>query len=620
MVLFFFFFCIVSAQQPPPLLPGSSNWGLTMDPVTFEIGEQLFATFFGPNCTTQDGMHSLACGLDVEEIGETDADVESECFVQSFGVSQDETTKIDVKAKFFFTGSYSKSREKVHKIASSESKTYIQTQIGMQLYKIFTKTVSMPLSADFTKSMFDLDKALKNDQPDHYQYLLSDFARSFSATYIRAILVGALLVDDEYVDDTYYEVTDKEVVKRCASASAAFGKFGASAMSNYGVTNEQVETHRNHSSRSTTTAVGGTFFLNTTLEEWQRSAIASPAVIEFTVGDTADFIIPEYHPSLNGANVLRIQRDYLLLQKTYVEQNTHFGCALRNASNFRVWANAPDDSSCVYVNTSGSSFGGFHAQNSFGEDIPNPFNGNNYSCASQFVPRCVQTSNYGYTSTVCVCLSASADDQSGVSFGGSFAPNAPNQITGGQSCPPSYSTLQAPLLSGAAPTTLCVGDTDRNQSMPDYAFGGAFMTDAQNGNCLLANPYTQSCDCPVRAPFLSLLDMRNDRVRYDGGVILNVCYGPVVYKRSDPGQPIPYVDISMIAVRIGKTTKAPLPPLPSHQKPPQESSRSSTTIGILCASGAVFLVVFGGVAVFLAYRRAKRAQARPAREQYEQIN
>ena len=523
----------------PPMLPGSDNWGRTKDPVTYNMGMQIFKIRFNAtDCLTSDGKYMIACGLNMDTIYKTDTDVVSEIDERISDYSRDENTEISGSVggsfmKFSAKGSYSRSYETVNKISSDEKKTYITTQIKMELYKIYTGQTAMEISDEFKKYIDIMVNTKKNGETDRYLYWIYKFTEDFSLTYISEITVGGALIQNVFVDDTFCMTTNKDILSRMASASASFMGFGASGSDKYGLTQEQINTFKKYVSHETTSAVGGIYYLNSSLAEWQKSVVENPSVLEYVLSDTVDFLVPELLSDYPAEIILQIRKDYINIQNEYLEDNTHKGCSSRNATNYKVWANC-DDNQCIYNNKTGSNFGGYYLKNL---DI-NPYTGDE-SCPAYTTSSCTGDINtwpfFGNKGTkVCICLTPKSTDTDLPSFGGAYGATV-NNITNANSCPDGYEAKHAP--GGGM---LCV-DTKGNE-LPGYFMGGGYVIHA--GVCALGNLFMsdKSCNCPSWANMQTIIaDNGFNRLQTQ----LVLCYGNLQYTGpTDQGMMIPYKSIA----------------------------------------------------------------------------
>lgn len=528
----FILLAIVTLGYSLQILP----WGITLDPITYIHGNQLFK-HTASNCTTEDTKFFLPCGLNIDPIGRTDIDLTTNVYIKTSDYSADGTTVISGKAGGSFfgigaKGSYSQSHEDINKKSYREDWTYVETMIQMQLYKVFTDSITMPLSDEFIAYMNILSAALTN-KDERYNTWITQFAADFPYTYISEVIVGGALYQTQFVDDSFCQVTSQDILKRSAKASCKFGLFSASGSYNYGLTTEQIDAFEAHSYENETIAIGGLYLINMTLQDWQKSVYDQPAVLAYTVSDTKNLIQPELE-SLSGypkENIIKIQSDYIAIHLGYFNNNTHVGCPMRNSTDYKVWANV-DSGNCTYNITYGSSFGGFYyTKNDNRGSLPgvgNPINNGQESCPFGFFKDC--TSNQYLDA--CFCLT-DEERKDGPSFGGGFGSSV-NAITNGSTCPSGFNQVSS-TLGGQ----ICISDT-----APGYIMGGMYISSYVDGTCKTRNPYTKQCTCSANAPWSFNVNLQDRNSYYQFYDQITICYGgPQFSEPSDPGIPIPWQPI-----------------------------------------------------------------------------
>lgn len=596
----------------------ATHLGVTRNPLTLQQGEQLFVLSYAANCSTVYKSFLVPCHVACTEIGETDARIDTKIVTTRSDYSQDENVQIHGEAGcdyaiFKAKASYSEESEKIFKKCVEESQTFAQASISMRLYELAASSLTMTLSDNFVAHIAQCVAALDAGDMMHYAYWLSELTTKYPAAYVKRVVVGGTLLQKMEVDDYYTQTTNIDIFNRSVAASASFVGFSVGGDYMYGLTQEQVDTFTSHRTWTETSAVGGSYLVTDTLPQWQQRVLTDPAPTNFYLADTKDCIVPPLLPQFKAERVWRIQRDYAQMQQAYRDENTHFGCTQRNATNFRLAANV-DDGSCYFVNSTSTAFGGFYAEKTW--LIPgsggmwsqpmcgaNPVTtGCNCELGGYNVPH-FYTAQYndpdpGMTS-YSMCFAS--DYRSSTLFGGTFSVSSPNPLTGHRDCPPTYDSVKQWSWT-ADPTYFCIGSAN-GSSTPNYAYGGSFILLLDGTTCGAPNPVTGDCTCPGNAPLPANAAQEH--------AIVVFCVGPPVYQKEDAGDQIALRAMPQLLLAFNQTFTEPrVSELPlateTHGKSRLTSFDIALMYGLLLVG--VFLVCICGFCVSKLVFRAKNAE------------
>lgn len=521
---------IITTKAELPVLPGSSQWGMTIDPVTFEDGQNIFEIEFSDNCITSDGKWRIACGLFVKPILETETDISSKIITKTSEFTRDETVKMEFGGeagfwKFKVKGRFSKSNEEYINTISMKNETYVYSNLNAYYNKISTSMLTMKPSKEFLKFITILNEKLVEKDTEGYKYWLYEFAKNFAFTTIVSVTTGARLEQRQYIQDDYYQSTERSVIQQSASASASFSSIvNIDGSKNWGVTKSQIDKFITNSNKITTKTIGGYYRIGMSLSEWQQSAELSPAILEYILENTSFWINSEFLSQFESNYLNQIKNDYENLYLNYIDSNTYLGCTDKFAMNFMPNATV-DNQQCVYdKKTIGSVFAGFYKRKElyiFGKlktqiITNNPFT-NAETCPGESKPYCTEIKGvadvFNVKETICVCQSV--NKLYGYSFFGWYlSTDTKNPVTESPGCP-------AQSTSTSSDNNLFLCYSDKNAG---YVYGGTFSYYGEGSNCR-PNIYTSQCSCPEFAPNKGIFYKKSGP---GINILTYICYGKEV--------------------------------------------------------------------------------------------
>lgn len=500
------FLAAIAAAQLNPLA-GIGYMGVTIDPLTFAKGQNIFNT--SQICLTPDGKWEIVCGMSANPVLQTNIDIVTKSQSSASDFSRDATSDVSISASagwgiFKATGSYSETSTSMIEIMTSSDSSLVVSRVDMQLYQLNSNKITMPLSAELIRYITIMGAKIAAGDVIGYTQWMAEFLDNFPPGVIDSGISGARLEQMNYVANSYYHSTDTETVQNCASASVSFGSiFSANGHDNWGVTKSQVDTFTSNVQQYTVNSVGGIMEAGMNVSQWQDSAIANPALLSYTMDVSLFWLSPEVlsaYVDLPESTIMQIRNDYIASYARYLEENTYYGCTDPYGSNFKLSYNV-DNGSCNYNYSTKSYFGGVYSTTTIyspngqqqSQSVSNNIVTGSASCPTGMWAHC---SSYTYpfgprvpwkggylsakaTINTCSCDGDTRYPPTGPAFGGFYMQNTANPITEAFSCPPSFEQVGQWCLSDAAPSGIYYG-----------------IYQIYNDECNVVNAYTGDCSCP----------------------------------------------------------------------------------------------------------------------------
>ena len=618
-LVFLIFAVLVAAQPQLNPLAGIGYMGMTINPLTYAKGQNIFNT--SQMCTTPDGKWQIVCGMSANPVLQTNINIVSTSQSSASDFSRDATSDVAVSASagwgiFKASGSYSQTSTSMVDIMTSNDCSLVLSRVEMQLYQLNSNKITMPLNGELIQYINILGTKLANNDIKGYTTWMTDFISNFPPGIIDSGISGARLEQINYVANSYYHSTNTQTVQNCASASVSFGSiFSANGHDNWGVTTSQVATYTSNVQQYTVNSVGGVMEQGMNVSQWQDSAVQNPALLSYTMDLSLYWLTPEVlapYVTATTDQINQIQNDYIATYANYLEKNSYYGCTNPYGSNFNKLYNV-DNGACDYNYTTASYFGGvysistvYNAEN--GQQLSQTITPNMYtgvaSCPTGSWAHC---STYTYpsdyvcitvlkktvceyvtkvTNIICSCDGDSRYAPVNPAFGGLYFGTTANPVTNGFSCPPSFSQT-GPWCLGIA--------------VPSAKYNGIYQI--YNGGCNVANSYTGACSCPSGSypPVLLQLSNYNDGHGTIWAYASYVCIGqpPFIIGANDGNAPT-LTPLILISNFSGNTTQEPTSEptsTPSHTKMPVRD------IWFIVLGVIGGLVIIAGGLVYLKYRR-----------------
>ena len=460
---FYILLFVISAYATTISIQGIESMGITIDPVTYREGNNIFDITM---CNYQN--YYIPCGMTVEPNIVTTVEIMSEAFSQTHSYTYDKNIKVDVEASASFlsfkaNGKYSSSSETNVDTMIKTNSSLVISDATVSLLNVATNMVSMKLNPELEAIINKTVMADINNDDEGVKYWISVLFQEFPPGIKIRGITGAKLHQTTYIENDYYHNTDTETVTKSASASCSFSTvFSASGSYNWGVTEQQIDEYKKYVKSFSAVAIGGHYTPTTNLSDWIDSAFINPVMLDYTVDLSLFWLQHEIWPQFPKESMKRIYESYVLSYVPYFNNNTHYGCTDPYGKNFRLEYNT-DDGSCDYNYPTVSTYGGYYSWSLYSRNqgqiyypSNNPFTGG-LSCPTgtsahcQYVhfgtdwstgnPDCYQATGYfncyisWWEDHYCQCVGDN-NHPNGPAFGGAYSSTQTNPVTNDFNCPP----------------------------------------------------------------------------------------------------------------------------------------------------------------------------------------
>jgi len=436
--------------------------------------------------------------------------------VISDNVNIDSSSDVEVggSAKFWIVkGSFSYRSQVVKQFISkmNHQVTRVYSYVTVADYNL--ETTGLNVSEGFKYIINQIAEALRKNTPTsigYAIYLADQLLYLYGTHVIVTIKTGGMISKTDSVDISSFQTNVDQTLS--AGADASFSSY----FSVNGKITTEDSNEQQYNSAVTDTYIesfgGDSWKMNNfTYDNWVDSVPVKPAIIGLRLIYVLDVITGQHFPHLSSTDLFNVRALVDKRVDVYLKNNYYLGCPITTASNYVSYANSFDPSLCNYQTA--FHFGGlFTVSDNPSFSVPNILTqtlncppgfdtyplltltlqadaGTNCPWFARDFPNywskfCFHYYNT-FTATTYSCLS-SANQTTGVYFGGIYTSSVPNDITQAQSCPQKY--IGFPIYHDVAQlvvSTVCMAQYDVG-AIVAVPFGGIFSS--QNPNYLTGSP------------------------------------------------------------------------------------------------------------------------------------
>lgn len=485
--------------------------------------------------TTDDGTYLIPDDVHVIPIKSSQMSVFSKVYDHWSNYESDTSGSVNAGGSFKgfgykVAGSLSAEFQNVKK-QQVENKA-ITTKVQAKYHRYTSKMQpDAELTPVFRARILRIADHIQHDRNMSARYESELLVRDFGTHVIGTVSAGASIVKLDHINWT---ISDSDTSsKRQIALYASFSHSGfyasedASMSAKYQWSDSNYQKYMSSIADSEIRTYGGPVINpeNFTLSKW-IGQIGNDLVAIDRDGFTLDFIItPQTFPEIGEGIIQDISHSVQTAITTYLRHNTYTGCTEPDSPNFSIIANA-DDGSCQFP-FSNLVFGGVYQEcmvidssdsSPHCDDtlVKNPHT-NDLSCPVGFNAALLQTGTHTFPRTenechkcyiffkCCTskiyqtdvkyttywCYSESPQQEyrdTGFLFGGLYSIGINNMVTGSQSCPPMYSTVNI-----AKTVYICVSDDYVNAEKNAIPFAGFYSKETGNP---LSNTSVDRKSCP----------------------------------------------------------------------------------------------------------------------------
>ena len=500
---------------------------------------QVLAVNYSQCKTTSDRKYLLPDNTLVIPIKRSRVDLYSQTFDHwsDYTSATSDSINLEVSYLTLASGSFSTDFQYNKERQVKDRSVTTRVQLRHLLYAVRAEPDSA-LHPSFLNRLMQIAAELQNNKTALAWYNAQMLIRDYGTHYATTIDAGAILVQEDHVRQNFARDKHRSEVDVKAAASATFfEKIGLKAGFENKVTHETMEQYAGNQTASRVFTHGGPpYRTNFSVVGWESNLDNELVAIDRN-GDPLYFAVsPATMPGLPLPTVRRVAKLVERAVRLYYKINTVSGCTVEDSVNFNYHANV-NDGSCDAKQTN-FTFGGVYQkcrlQHGGAGNLcahlqrKNPLTGD-FSCPAgyQAVPlfqpgglgqsvsnsaqkthcfkrchgcgflglkRCCKTecgNVFQYSEaalqTFWCAATGPVPPKTGVLFGGVYAVNAPNPVTGSQGCPHRFYPLP---LGGYA--HVCVSDDYELGAHYSLPFGGFFSCSGDNPLAIPRNTATRS--------------------------------------------------------------------------------------------------------------------------------
>lgn len=171
---------LCAAQLNP--LNGIGYLGVTIDPLTYEKGQNIFDT--SQKCTTPDNRWTIPCGMSANPILQTDISIQSNTYSSNTDYTRDQYSDVSIEASASFmgfgaSGSYSSTNQEYVNTITQSYTSLVTAYVELQLYNLDSNEITMPLSPELLSYISILHAKVREGDEAGYQQWFAEFGSNF---------------------------------------------------------------------------------------------------------------------------------------------------------------------------------------------------------------------------------------------------------------------------------------------------------------------------------------------------------------------------------------------------------------------------------------------------------